>query len=485
MAVIIELTQLSPTMEEGTFVKWVKNKGDAVEPGEVLAEVETDKAVMELEAYDEGILLVQLAEQGDRLPVGAPIGIVGEAGEEVSDLIDEAKQKLQSAKSGSGGESSADDDASSKSEARGSDSSAQSNGDSDDSDRGGGEKQSDAGGSDSASKKQQTQVAEAGDEHPERPIPTERKNSQRGVDNKSIHRSGRILASPLARRIAHEHGVELSRVKGTGPGDRITKSDVKEYMRLMNGMGAGSAAGAGLAPTRPDKKVEISGMRKVIAERLHDAKNNIPHFYLTLEFDAEPMVQMRSKLNDDLKATHTDEDEKPPRVSYNDLIVKACALTLAKHPTCNSSWRGDHMLQHGRIDVGIAVAIDGGLITPYVRNADQLPLLQLAAKINELGKRARDRKLKQEEYTDGTFTTSNLGMFGVSNFSAIINEPEAALMAIGGLIEKAVVRNGELVAGKTMTVVLSCDHRVIDGAEGARFLQTFQNYMEHPHLLLL
>ncbi|MCR9141192.1 MAG: 2-oxo acid dehydrogenase subunit E2 [bacterium] len=485
MAVIIELTQLSPTMEEGTFVKWVKSKGDAVEPGEIIAEVETDKAVMELEAYDEGILLVQLAEDGDRLPVGAPIGIVGEAGEEVSALIEQAQQKLQAVKSGAGGGDTETDSAPQQSEAPAAESSASA-------DSAPQTPAPETAGATpakpaSTAAPQKQSGAGSGEEHPERPIPTERKNTQKSGDNKSIHRSGRILASPLARRIAHEHGVELGRVRGTGPGNRITKSDVKEYMRVMNGMGAG-AAGAGsmgMAPTRPDKRVEISGMRKVIAERLHDAKNNIPHFYLTLEFDAEPMVQMRSKLNDDLKAAHTDEDEKPPRVSYNDLIVKACALTLAKHPTCNSSWRGDHIMQHGRVDIGIAVAIDGGLITPYVRNADQLPLLQLAAKITELGKRARDRKLKPEEYTDGTFTTSNLGMFGISNFSAIINEPEAALMAVGGLIEKAVVRDGELVAGKTMTVTLSCDHRVIDGAEGARFLDTFRKHIEHPHLLLL
>lgn len=472
MAVIIELTQLSPTMEEGTFVKWVKNTGDAVEPGEILAEVETDKAVMEMESYDEGILLVQLAADGDRLPVGAPIGIVGAAGEEISDLLAEAEQKLQAAKSGNAtvtAEPTAQIAATSTAAPAG-----------------------DAAASQDASAPAQPAApagnfAVAGDGHPDRPIPTERKSTTiKGAANPSVHRSGRILASPLARRIAHEHGVELNRVQGSGPGGRITKSDVKEYMRLMNGMGAGAAGGMGIAPTRPDKRVEITGMRKVIAERLHDAKNNIPHFYLTLEFDAEPMVRLRSNLNGDLKTAHQDEDNgDAPRVSFNDLIVKACALTLAKHPTCNSSWRGDHMLQHGRIDVGIAVAIDGGLITPYVRNADSLPLLQLAAKIRELGKRARERKLKPEEYTDGTFTTSNLGMFGITGFSAIINEPEAALMAIGGLIEKPVVRDGELVAGKTMTVTLSCDHRVIDGAEGARFLVTFRNFVEHPHLLLV
>lgn len=470
MAVIIELTQLSPTMEEGTFVKWIKNKGDAVEPGEVIAEVETDKAVMEMESYDEGILLVQLASEGDRLPVGAPIGIVGAAGEEVSDLITEAEEKLKAIVSGAGAasdgapaEPAAPTQAALAPEAPA------------------------AKSTPTPAESTPTHVATASsaDDAPvDRPIPTSRLERKPPTGRAAASsRSGRIIASPLAKRIAHEHGVELSRVTGTGPNGRITKSDVKEHMRSMSGLGA---VGGSAIAARPDKRVDISPMRKVIAERLHDAKNNIPHFYLTLEFDAEPLVELRRQLNDDLAAAHDeDEDGKPPRVSFNDLIVKACALTLAKHPVCNSSWRGDHIIQHGRVDVGIAVAIDGGLITPYVRNADQLPLLQLAALIRDLGRRARERKLKPEEYTNGTFTTSNLGMFGISSFSAIINEPEAALMAIGGLIEKAVVRNGELVAGKTMTVTLSCDHRVIDGAEGARFLDSFRSFVEHPRLLLV
>lgn len=485
MAVIIELTQLSPTMEEGTFVKWIKNKGEAVEPGEVLAEVETDKAVMEMESYDEGILLVQLAGEGDRLPVGAPIGIIGEVGEEVSDLLAEAENKLKAIQAGHTAPKSEPASSASKSAEAASTTTSDSDAEGESESKStpaatGGSTPRPAAGQSSGD----NAVALAADQHPDRPIPTERSTAAKRKPGSSITRTGRILASPLARRIAHEHGVELGRVQGTGPGGRITKSDVKEHMRIMNGLGVGGAHAAG-QPARPDKRVEISGMRKVIAERLHDAKNNIPHFYLTLEFDAEPLVRLRTSLNNDLSAAHTDEDEDAPRVSYNDLIVKACALTLAKHPVCNSSWRGDHILQHGRIDVGVAVAIDGGLITPYVRDADRMLLMRLGAKIRELGRRARERKLKPEEYTDGTFTTSNLGMFGLNNFSAIINEPEAALMAIGGLIDKAVVRDGQLVAGKTMTVTLSCDHRVIDGAEGARFLETFRNFIEHPHLLLV
>ena len=225
-------------------------------------------------------------------------------------------------------------------------------------------------------------------------------------------------------------------------------------------------------------------MRKVIATRLHDAKNNIPHFYLNLEFDAEPVVKMRAMLNDDLKAAAERKKEKADTVSINDFIVKACSIALARVPEANSSWRGDHILEHGRIDIGIAVSVEGGLITPYVRNADRLSLIEVHSEIKVLAEKARVRKLKPEEFSDGTFTISNLGMFGITSFSAIINEPEAALMAVGGLVEKAIVRNGAIVAGKTITVTLSCDHRVVDGAVGARFLSEFKEIIEHPYTII-
>jgi pyruvate dehydrogenase E2 component (dihydrolipoamide acetyltransferase) len=223
-------------------------------------------------------------------------------------------------------------------------------------------------------------------------------------------------------------------------------------------------------------------MRKIIAQRLSDSKRNIPHFYLTLEFDADPLFEMRQKLNSDLNGVN---DKNELKISFNDLIVKAASLSLQRHPAVNSSWRGDHIVEYGRIDIGIAVSVEGGLITPYVRNADQLPLSALAGRIRDLSRKARERKLKPEDYTEGTFTISNLGMFGTTEFAAIINEPEAALLAVGGLVEKPVVKKGAVIPGKTMKVTLCCDHRVVDGAEGARFLETFRKLVEHPHSLLV
>ncbi|MCE9596862.1 MAG: 2-oxo acid dehydrogenase subunit E2 [Spirochaetia bacterium] len=449
MAQIIELTQLSPTMTEGTFVKWTKKAGDAVGPGDVMAEVETDKAVMEMESYDDGILLVLLAKEGDRLPVGAPIAIVGAAGEDVHTLIDQAKERLEKIKSG-GGSGSAQ--AATQSEPAATQApTAQA-------------PTPQAGPPATSAPSTLSTTPE-----PSAPISTHSQRPEPG-------RHGRIIASPLAKKMAEDKGIDLHRVKGTGPGGRIVKEDV---LAALRGGSSGSAV-----MRRPDRRVDISQMRRVIASRLHDAKSNIPHFYLTLEFNAIPLVTLREKINHDL-ASLAGKNDEPFKVTYNDLIVKATALTLGDHPVCNGSWRGDHIMEHGRVDIGIAVAVDGGLITPYVRDADQLQLVALAQKVRELTKKARDRKLKPEEFTDGTFTISNLGMFGISSFSAIINEPEAGLLAVGGLVEKAVVENGTIVPGKTMTVTLSCDHRVIDGAAGAMFLQTFQKYVENPHVLLM
>lgn len=453
MAQIVELTQLSPTMTEGTFVKWTKKAGDAVSPGDVMAEVETDKAVMEMEAYDDGIILVLLAKEGDRLPVGAPIAIVGAAGEDVHTLIDDAKARLEKIKAGVSSSSGARAPAAPTAGPT-----------------------APATSQPSAPIQPGAQGMETQSAGTSLPPATAPSSPQLAPQRLEPGRHGRIIASPLAKKMAEDKGVDLHRVKGTGPGGRIVKEDVLAALR------GGSTSSAVMR--RPDKRVDISQMRRVIASRLHDAKNNIPHFYLTLEFNAKPLVSLREKINHDLTSIAGKNDE-PFKVTYNDLIVKAVALTLGDHPICNSSWRGDHIMEHGRVDIGIAVAVDGGLITPYVRDADQLQLVALAQKVRELTKKARDRKLKPEEFTDGTFTISNLGMFGITSFSAIINEPEAGLLAVGGLVEKAVVENGTLVPGKTMTVTLSCDHRVIDGAAGAAFLQTFQKYVENPHVLLM
>ncbi|MCC6275584.1 MAG: 2-oxo acid dehydrogenase subunit E2 [Leptospiraceae bacterium] len=438
MAKITEMTQLSPTMSEGLIVKWIKKVGDSIEPGDIIAEVETDKAVMEMEAFDSGTILAIVAEEGKRVKVGLPIAVIGKTGEDGSALAAEAKKKLESVSV--------------------------------------------------ATEVPKPVVVSKKEEAPkpsaleQKPVVTPAVTSPQAAKVVPVSRtSGRMLASPLAKAIALDKGIDITKVNGSGPDGRILKRDILNFVST----GGSVMSRKPKTSSREDQIIEISGMRQVIAKRLHDAKNNIPHFYLNLEFDAEPVFELRKKINSDLKALAEKKKEEPESISINDMITKACSIALVKVPEANSSWRDNHILQHGRIDIGIAVSLDGGLITPYVRGADSLSILEIHNEIKTLADKARKRKLKPEEYTDGTFTISNLGMFGVTNFSAIINEPEGALMAVGALIEKPVVKNGSIVPGKTITVTLSCDHRVVDGAVGARFLSEFKDLIEHPHKLLV
>ncbi len=438
MAKITEMTQLSPTMSEGLIVKWIKKVGDSIEPGDIIAEVETDKAVMEMEAFDSGTILAIVAEEGKRVKVGLPIAVIGKTSEDGSALAAEAKKKLESVSV--------------------------------------------------ATEVPKPVVVSKKEEAPkpsaleQKPVVTPAVTSPQAAKVAPVSRtSGRMLASPLAKAIALDKGIDITKVNGSGPDGRILKRDILNFVST----GGSVMSRKPKTSSREDQIIEISGMRQVIAKRLHDAKNNIPHFYLNLEFDAEPVFELRKKINSDLKALAEKKKEEPESISINDMITKACSIALVKVPEANSSWRDNHILQHGRIDIGIAVSLDGGLITPYVRGADSLSILEIHNEIKTLADKARKRKLKPEEYTDGTFTISNLGMFGVTNFSAIINEPEGALMAVGALIEKPVVKNGSIVPGKTITVTLSCDHRVVDGAVGARFLSEFKDLIEHPHKLLV
>lgn len=442
MAKVSEMTQLSPTMAEGLIVKWLKKEGDSVSPGDIIAEVETDKAVMEMEAYDKGTLLKIIAIEGTKVKVGLPVAIIGKPDENVDSLFQEASAKLKASSTAAVPEPAA------------------------------------------VPKIQEpikTVVIENKQDVPPKVQPPIQEIPSKPLSiNKPNREDGRLIASPLAKSIALEKGIDIKNVAGTGPGGRITKQDVLDYIASP----AKPSNRQSGAPVPADKRIEITGMRKTIANRLHDAKNNIPHFYLTLEFDADPLVKMREILNNDLKSLASKRKEEAEPISVNDFITKACSICLRRVPEVNSSWRNDHILEHGRVDIGIAVSIDGGLITPYVRNADQLSLLELHSTIKELASKARNRKLKPEEFMDGTFTISNLGMFGITSFSAIINEPEAALLAVGGLIEKPIVRNGAIVPGKTISVTLSCDHRVVDGAVGARFLGEFRDIIEHPYSII-
>ncbi|WP_017862197.1 dihydrolipoamide acetyltransferase family protein [Leptospira interrogans] len=456
MAKIAEMTQLSPTMAEGKIVRWLKQKGDPVSPGEIIAEVETDKAVMEMEAFEMGILLEILAPEGTLLPVGAPVAIIGKQGEDVSALVETAKKSIPAKKESSitqGQAPTSTQNATSQSSTTSGANTV---------------KNLTTKASDASSQNTESNGLTT---HEERSLKTQIPFDSEDSPIRSARGGRSIKASPLAKNLALQKGVDLGEVIGSGPGGRIIKRDLLAYQE------SGSVKKSTFVK-RQDRKLEITGMRKTIASRLAHSTSTIPHFYLTLELDATPLDTLRNSYNKDLKL------EGSSKISLNDLIIKACSLSLKEVPEVNSSWREDHILEHGRIDIGVAVSIEGGLITPYIRNADQKSVSEIGHEIKELASRARERKLKPAEYTDGTFTVSNLGMFGISSFTAVINEPEAAILAVGALVEKPVLKEGSIVVGKTLNVTLSCDHRVVDGATGARFLSSFRDYTEYPLRLL-
>ncbi|MCZ6755135.1 MAG: dihydrolipoamide acetyltransferase family protein [Gemmatimonadetes bacterium] len=403
MATKVVMEALSPTMEEGRLVEWKMAEGAKVSVGDVLAEVETDKAIMELVARVDGTLLKHLVPAGSTVPVADPVGIIGEPGEDISEGYD------------SGGSGSSE----------GSDISEGS---------GGGEAADVA-------------VTAPQPRSPAAPLP-----------------GGRVKASPLARRIAEEQGIDLSSVTGSGPGGRIVKRD-------LAGVAAARPGAAPVTATGGFEDIPLSLMRKTIAKRLVESIGPVPTFYLTVEIDMERTWDAREAL----KLLGPDG-----KVSFNDIIIKATALALKQHPECNAWWQGDAIRQWYEVHLGMAVAIDDGLITPVIRHADQKSLREISAEARVLAEKARKRKLMPEEYTGATFTVSNLGAFGIDHFTAIINPPEAGILAIGGITQQPVVVDGELVVRRRMLLTMSCDHRVIDGAMGAAFLQTLRAYLENP-----
>ncbi|TDJ56324.1 MAG: 2-oxo acid dehydrogenase subunit E2 [Gemmatimonadetes bacterium] len=402
MATKVVMEALSPTMEEGRLVEWKMAEGAKVSVGDVLAEVETDKAIMELVARVDGTLLKHLVPAGSTVPVADPVGIIGEPGEDISGGSE-------------GGGSSEGSDISEGS--------------------GGGDVGEGSGG------------GEAVDVAVAAPLP-----------------GGRVKASPLARRMAEEQGIDLSSVTGSGPGGRIVKRDLAGVAHARPGAAPVTATGG-------FEDIPLSLMRKTIAKRLVESIGPVPTFYLTVEIDMERTWDAREAL----KLLGPDG-----KVSFNDIIIKATALALKQHPECNAWWQGDAIRQWYEVHLGMAVAIDGGLITPVIRHADQKSLREISAEARVLAEKARERKLMPEEYTGATFTVSNLGAFGIDHFTAIINPPEAGILAIGGITQRPVVVDGELVVRRRMPLTMSCDHRVIDGAMGAAFLQTLRAYLENP-----
>ncbi|MFL5485899.1 MAG: dihydrolipoamide acetyltransferase family protein [Gemmatimonadaceae bacterium] len=482
MATKVVMEALSPTMEEGRLVKWNKNEGDQIKSGDVLAEVETDKAVMELVARGDGVLRKRLANEGDASPVGTLLAVIANADENIDSIVGGARaaaapQTAQPAQNQGAQAAGAPNQAvADTKETAGSSPVPQS------------PPQSQGEASTPPQQKAGAQPAapsapsrpSAPPPAPSRPAPPRPSGAPsgpprgNGAGRAAPAGGGRQRSSPLARRLATERGIQLGGIQGTGPGGRIVKRDIENAKATAGA--ARSAAAERLATEGDFKDVPLTQIRKTIARRLSESNGPVPTFFLTAEFDVTRAAEMRTQLaemGDEYKA------------SFNDIVIRAVALALAEHPEVNAHWLNDKIRQFNRIHVAMAVAIEDGLITPVLFDTDRMTLWEISAKARDLAGRARERKLAPEEYTGSTFSVSNLGMFGIDQFTAIINPPEAGILAIGGAEEKPVVIDGQLEVRQRMRVTMSCDHRVIDGATGAKFLQTVRRHIENPLSLII
>jgi pyruvate dehydrogenase E2 component (dihydrolipoamide acetyltransferase) len=423
----IEMPKLSDTMTEGTLLKWRKKEGDKVSAGDVIAEVETDKATMEMEAFDDGILHKFLVNEGSKVPIGGKVALLLGKGEQPP----------------------ADGDAPPAA------------------DSGPSDKKAPALAPDSSGEK----AAPA----PSAPAATSPKSAKSA--------GGRVKASPLARKIAAAKGVDLGSIEGSGPGGRIVRKDVENAQ--PGAAASPSPAGAVAAiPSTPaganDQRIPLSGMRRVIAERLLASKTQLPHFYLFIEVDAGPLMKARAELNAVTEATGG------PKLTVNDFVLKAVVAAAVKVPAVNASFSGDAIIQYGSVNLSVAVAVEEGLVTPVVRDAQKKSLREISETVKDLATRARNKKLKPEEYAGGTITVSNLGAYGIESFSAIINPPQAMIVSVGAIVKKPVVGPDDaIVAGQRMSIGLSADHRVVDGAVGATYLAELRKLIENPTLMLL
>ncbi len=455
MAEIIGLPKLSPTMEEGVLVRWVKKEGETIEPGDLVAEVETDKANMDFNVEDEGVLLKILVEEGAVVVLGAPVAIIGEAGEDISGLLQQVAQ----------------------------------------------------GGAQSSSSTSSTSIRSGSSADPQAvspvaPLPkAEDTNTPLTSPSNTISPQGRILASPLAKTLAVENGIDLRLLRGSGPGGRIVERDVKATIAgennavtpTSNVTVATADTALTVAPTKASGNTSLAPaglgeytdephtpMRKRIAERLQQSKREIPHYRLVRTLRVDALIQFRKKLNELL--------DGKGKISINDMFIKACALALRDTPDCNASWQDDVLRKYTGVHIGIAVALPQGLVTPVLRHADLKGLGVISNEVKDLAARAKSRSLKMHEIQGSTFSVSNLGMFGIDQFDAIINPPEAGILAVGGFQTKPVktsATDDPWQQVTEMTVTMSCDHRVIDGALGARFLQTLASRIENPESLAL
>ncbi len=425
MAEIVRMPKLSDTMTEGVVAEWHKKVGESIESGDLLADIETDKATMEFESFQEGVLLHIGVEKGQTAPVDSILAILGEEGEDVTALLKEAEKEVEVTEK----------------------------------------------------EEEQSQDTKPEVEKPSAPVapvvsapaPTPAPIAQQTVTSSNFPStasisSQEIKASPLAKKLAEERGINLRLVKGTGTEGRIIKRDIDNFQ------GRSAISGVESFSDAP-----VSQMRKVIAQRLAESKFSAPHFYLTVQIDMDNAIATRKSINESIS---------PAKISFNDLVVKAVAVSLKDNPKVNASWYGDFIRYNDHVHIGVAVAVDEGLLVPVVRFADEKPLTQIGAEVKEFAQRAKDKKLQPEDWEGNTFTISNLGMFGIDEFTAIVNPPDSCILAVGGIQQTPVVKSGQVVPGNVMKVTLSCDHRVVDGAVGSAFLNSFKNYLENPVLLL-
>lgn len=411
MAEVIRMPKMSDTMTEGVIVAWNKKVGDTVAPGDILAEVETDKATMELENYVKGTLLHIGIAEGDAVPVDAIIAIVGAEGEDIASLLKEAEASLTA-----------------------------------------------------------PIEEEAPAEEVVAPVAESAPVAAPVSTSSSSTNDGRVKASPLAKKMAEDRGIDINQVQGSGDNGRIVRRDIENFVPA-----AASPARAGGFGQESFEEVKVSQMRKTIARRLADSKFTAPHFYLTMEIEMDKAVAARAAIN----------EYADVKVSMNDLIVKASAIALRKHPQVNSSWLGDKIRFNHHIHVGVAMAVDEGLLVPVVRFADNKSLSEISKEVKEYSAKAKDKKLQPADWEGNTFTISNLGMFGIEEFTAIINPPDACILAVGSVKETVIVKNGEMRPGQVMKVTLSCDHRVVDGVVGSKFLLTLKELLEEPVKILV
>lgn len=418
MAEVIHMPKLSDTMTEGVVAEWHKKIGDEVENGELLAEIETDKATMEFESFYDGILLHIGIEKGGSAAVDSLLCIIGEKGEDISALLTEAKSAAK------------------------------------------------------VEKAAEPAVSVAASVPAPAPVATP-VHSPAPVAVPAAASNGRLKASPLAKKMAEDKGIDLSSVNGSGEGGRIIKRDIENYSPVQQ-PAAASVSSVALGQESFHEE-PVSQMRKTIARRLAESKFSAPHFYLTISIDMDNAIAARKMVN----------DRGDVKISFNDMVVKAAAVSLKKNPAVNSSWLEDRIRYNEHVHIGVAVAVEDGLLVPVVRFADGKPLSLINAEVKDFAQKAKNKKLQPSDWEGNTFTISNLGMFGIEEFTAIINPPDACIMAIGGISAVPVVKNGEVVPGNIMKVTLSCDHRVVDGASGAAFLNDFKAMLENPILMMV